>query len=234
MSATPGIQPLDCDHGLRRQAIVESLLADIFRGKIRAGQHLVTRDLAERYGVSHTPIREAARACRGSASPSTSGESAIVRGSRPRRARSLRRSKGAGMRGDRTACGRIDEARPDRGPDSASRKADLRLDQPRQAVDPATWSSPATRQRAGRPHPLRGPKQPCPRPRSRSRSSTPRRSPCCWVAEGAEYQPHWSLIAPKRPSPGRERRAGSARRSTALMDGRPGRRASSRPRRPTA
>ncbi|HEX5105663.1 MAG TPA: GntR family transcriptional regulator [Pirellulaceae bacterium] len=47
------------DRGLRRQAIVESLLRDVFAGRLRAGQRLVTEDLAERYGVSHTPIREA-------------------------------------------------------------------------------------------------------------------------------------------------------------------------------
>ncbi|MBC7852693.1 MAG: GntR family transcriptional regulator [Pirellulaceae bacterium] len=47
------------DHGLRRKAIVESLLADVFEGRLRAGQHLVTQELAERFSVSHTPIREA-------------------------------------------------------------------------------------------------------------------------------------------------------------------------------
>lgn len=46
-------------HGQRRQAIVDSLLRDVFQGRLRAGQHLVTRELADRYGVSHTPIREA-------------------------------------------------------------------------------------------------------------------------------------------------------------------------------
>jgi DNA-binding GntR family transcriptional regulator len=50
---------LKCHHGLRRQTIVESLLADVFHGRLRAGEHLVTQDLAERFGVSHTPIREA-------------------------------------------------------------------------------------------------------------------------------------------------------------------------------
>jgi DNA-binding GntR family transcriptional regulator len=45
--------------GLRRQAIVHSLLADVFQGRLRAGEHLVTRELAERFAVSHTPIREA-------------------------------------------------------------------------------------------------------------------------------------------------------------------------------
>ena len=47
------------ERGGRRQAIVESLLADVFQGKLRAGQHLVTQDLSRRFGVSHTPIREA-------------------------------------------------------------------------------------------------------------------------------------------------------------------------------
>ena len=50
---------LICDHGRRRQGIVQSVLADVFQGRLAAGQHLVTQDLAERFGVSHTPIREA-------------------------------------------------------------------------------------------------------------------------------------------------------------------------------
>jgi len=50
---------LQCDHGLRRQAIVQSLLADVFQGRLRAGVHLVSRKLADRFGVSQTPIREA-------------------------------------------------------------------------------------------------------------------------------------------------------------------------------
>lgn len=47
------------DHGFSRKAIVESLLTDVFEGRLRAGQHLVTQELAERFSVSHTPIREA-------------------------------------------------------------------------------------------------------------------------------------------------------------------------------
>jgi DNA-binding GntR family transcriptional regulator len=47
------------DHGQRRQAIVQSVLAEVFQGKLRPGQHLVTQRLAEQFGVSHTPIREA-------------------------------------------------------------------------------------------------------------------------------------------------------------------------------
>ena len=53
------LDTLKCDHGLRRQAIVQSVLADVFEGRIRAGQHLVTQELSDRFGVSHTPIREA-------------------------------------------------------------------------------------------------------------------------------------------------------------------------------
>jgi DNA-binding GntR family transcriptional regulator len=50
---------LQCHHGLRRQTIVQSLLSDVFQGRLRAGAHLVSRELAERFGVSQTPIREA-------------------------------------------------------------------------------------------------------------------------------------------------------------------------------
>lgn len=46
-------------HGMRREAIVASLLLDILQGRFRGGQRLVTQDLAERFQVSHTPIREA-------------------------------------------------------------------------------------------------------------------------------------------------------------------------------
>ena len=47
------------NHGSRRQRIVEALLADVFRGRLRAGKRLVIQELAERFGVSQTPIREA-------------------------------------------------------------------------------------------------------------------------------------------------------------------------------
>lgn len=46
-------------NGQLRQAIVQALLTDVFQGRLRAGVHLVTQELAERFGVSHTPIREA-------------------------------------------------------------------------------------------------------------------------------------------------------------------------------
>lgn len=59
MSSLNGDHALRCDHGLRRQTIVESIVADVFHSRLRAGEHLVTQDLAQRFGVSHTPIREA-------------------------------------------------------------------------------------------------------------------------------------------------------------------------------
>lgn len=43
----------------RREQIVEALLIDVVEGQFRAGEHLVTEELARRYHVSHTPIREA-------------------------------------------------------------------------------------------------------------------------------------------------------------------------------
>jgi DNA-binding GntR family transcriptional regulator len=59
MTALRSTKSLQCDHGLRRQTIVQSLLTDVFQGRLRAGQRLVTQELAERFGVSHTPTREA-------------------------------------------------------------------------------------------------------------------------------------------------------------------------------
>ena len=47
------------DHGQRRKVVVEQLLADIFQGKVKAGERLVIQSLATRFGVSQSPIREA-------------------------------------------------------------------------------------------------------------------------------------------------------------------------------
>jgi DNA-binding GntR family transcriptional regulator len=59
MPATSPSQNGKSDHGLLRQKIVENLLADVFHGELTAGRHLVTQELADRFKVSHTPIREA-------------------------------------------------------------------------------------------------------------------------------------------------------------------------------
>lgn len=47
------------DHGQRRSFVVSELLASIFRGQIKAGERLIIQDLATRFEVSPTPIREA-------------------------------------------------------------------------------------------------------------------------------------------------------------------------------
>jgi DNA-binding GntR family transcriptional regulator len=44
-----------------QQEIFESLKIDIMRGAYKPREHLVERELAKRYGVSRTPIREAIR-----------------------------------------------------------------------------------------------------------------------------------------------------------------------------
>jgi DNA-binding GntR family transcriptional regulator len=59
MALSRASETLKCHHGLRRQTLVESLLADIFQGRLRPGEHLVSQELAGRFGVSQTPIREA-------------------------------------------------------------------------------------------------------------------------------------------------------------------------------
>ncbi|WP_437203859.1 GntR family transcriptional regulator [Planctomicrobium sp. SH664] len=48
-----------CSHGQRRQMVTGLLIKEIFHGRLKAGKHLVIKDLAERYQVSPTPIREA-------------------------------------------------------------------------------------------------------------------------------------------------------------------------------
>jgi DNA-binding GntR family transcriptional regulator len=47
------------NHGRRRPSVVRAVLTDVFQGRLRAGDRLVTQALADRFGVSHTPIREA-------------------------------------------------------------------------------------------------------------------------------------------------------------------------------
>jgi DNA-binding GntR family transcriptional regulator len=59
VSAPRSSEASKLSHGLRRQTIVQALLADVFQGRLKAGAHLVTQELAVRFGVSHTPIREA-------------------------------------------------------------------------------------------------------------------------------------------------------------------------------
>ncbi len=91
------------------------------------------------------------------------------------------------------------------GPDSAARKADLRLDRREVAVeleaivpnDPGA-SELVARIESDDPV-LRMP------PKSVNKTLTTAQKELLkrWIANGAEYQPHWSLIAPRRPEPPR-------------------------------
>jgi mono/diheme cytochrome c family protein len=90
------------------------------------------------------------------------------------------------------------------GPDSAARKADLRLDRPQDATilrngrAPIVKGNPAASEVFKR---IKG-EGPIMPPRSTHKVLTPQQIETMrrWIAEGAEYQAHWSLIAPKRPA----------------------------------
>lgn len=108
----PTNRQLDCNHGQRRRTIVESLLADVFHGRIQAGQRLVTQELADRFGVSHTPIREALITLAGIGIIDLQpNRGAVVR---PMSARDVREvchvRKALECEATRSACGRIDRA----------------------------------------------------------------------------------------------------------------------------
>lgn len=100
------------DRGTRRQAIVQSLLSDVFQGKIRAGTHLVTQDLASRFAVSHTPIREALIALAGIGIVDLlPNRGAVVRNVTAQDVREVCQVRRAlECEATRSACGRIDLA----------------------------------------------------------------------------------------------------------------------------
>jgi hypothetical protein len=87
------------------------------------------------------------------------------------------------------------------GADSASRKADLRLDRRETAIEMAAItpgdpdSSEMIRRILSEDDSERMP------PPETKKQLTPAQKETLvrWIKEGAEYQPHWSLIAPKRP-----------------------------------
>jgi DNA-binding GntR family transcriptional regulator len=101
---------LKCDHGLRRKAIVESLLLDVVHGRLRPGHHLVTQTLADRFGVSHTPIREALITLAGMGVVDLlPNRGAIVRQLTPRDVREICQVRRAlECEAVRNACGRIE------------------------------------------------------------------------------------------------------------------------------
>jgi DNA-binding GntR family transcriptional regulator len=104
---------LPCHRGLRRQTIVESLLADVFQGRLRAGAHLVTRTLAGRFGVSDTPIREALIALAGiGIIDLLPNRGAVVRRVSPTEVREVCQVRRVlECEATRSACGRIELAR---------------------------------------------------------------------------------------------------------------------------
>ncbi|MFO0845935.1 MAG: GntR family transcriptional regulator [Gemmataceae bacterium] len=103
---------LPCDHGLRRQTVVQSLLADVFQGRLVAGQHLVTQALADRFGVSHTPVREALIMLAGiGVVDLVPNRGAIVRAVTAREVREVCQVRRLlECQATRSACGRIDLA----------------------------------------------------------------------------------------------------------------------------
>lgn len=96
-------------HGLRRQAIAESVLGDIVHGRIRAGEHLVTQKLADRFSVSHTPIREALISLAGLGLVTLlPNRGAVVKAVTPRDVREVLQVRRAlECQAVRNACGRI-------------------------------------------------------------------------------------------------------------------------------
>jgi len=88
------------------------------------------------------------------------------------------------------------------GPDSAARKADLRLDRRDDAIK-AGALEPGNLEKSGLiDRILAGdPKKQMPPPKSLKKLTAEQKDVLRrWVAAGAEYQAHWSLIAPQRPA----------------------------------
>jgi DNA-binding GntR family transcriptional regulator len=88
------------------------VLADVFQGRLRAGQHLRTQELADRFGVSHTPIREALVALAGiGIIDLLPNRGAVVRPVTPRDVWEICQVRRAlECEATRRACGRIDLA----------------------------------------------------------------------------------------------------------------------------
>jgi hypothetical protein len=89
------------------------------------------------------------------------------------------------------------------GPDSASRKADLRLDR-REAAIEAEVILPGNAEESELVRRIFSTERDevMPPPKSKKELKPEQKEILKrWVASGAEYQPHWSLIAPKRPVP---------------------------------
>jgi DNA-binding GntR family transcriptional regulator len=112
VTAPRDAESLTCRRGLRRQAIVQALLADVVQGRLRAGTHLGTQELAARFGVSHTPIREALIALAGvGIIDLLPNRGAAVRRVSPEEVREVGQVRRAlECEAVRAACGRLDHA----------------------------------------------------------------------------------------------------------------------------
>src|SRR5437899_4948540 len=89
------------------------------------------------------------------------------------------------------------------GPDSAARKADLRLDKRDEAtkIDAIVPGDPEASEMIRRIL-SDDPKEVMPPPMTKKTLTKPQKELLQrWVKEGAEYQQHWSLIVPQRPQP---------------------------------
>lgn len=88
------------------------------------------------------------------------------------------------------------------GPDSASRKADLRLDRREAAIEMSAIApgDPDASEMIRRIL-SDDPDEQMPPPETKKKLSTKQKQLLArWIKEGAEYQPHWSLIPPTRPA----------------------------------
>ena len=127
------------DHGLLRQKVIEKLLADVFHGRLSAGRHLVTQELADRYKVSHTPIREAlvAVAAMGIADL-VPNRGAVVRRVTSKEVREVMQVRRAlECEAVRLACGRIDLEELDRLGAELTKLAEKKLTNPARFVEQA-------------------------------------------------------------------------------------------------
>lgn len=88
------------------------------------------------------------------------------------------------------------------GPDSAARKADLRLDQRDAAIDlgAITAGSPDDSELIARVFADEGELLMPPPETKKSLSAAEKELLKIWIATGAKYQPHWSLIIPRIPT----------------------------------
>jgi DNA-binding GntR family transcriptional regulator len=91
---------------------VECLLKEVVQGQLRPGQHLVTQGLSRRFGVSHTPVREALIALSGIGIVDlVPNRGAIVRRMTPKDVREVCQVRRVlECEAVRLACGRIDPA----------------------------------------------------------------------------------------------------------------------------